>query len=128
MAKIHIARAQLGMDDATYRTMLQTHGGVSSAKELSPVGAAKVLAHLERCGFKPSAPSKGRRPTTTKDKSPLLGKIEAMLADAKRPWSYADSMAKRMFKVDKASWLDSEQMGKIVAALAYDAQRRPVKG
>ncbi|AKU21893.1 gp16 family protein [Massilia sp. NR 4-1] len=128
LAKIHIAKKQLGLDDDTYRAMLQAHGGTSSSKDLTSAGAARVLAHLRRAGFKATAPSKGRRPSTTADRSALLGKIEAQLADAGRPWSYADSMANRMFKVDKVSWLDAEQMGKIIAALSYDAQRRsPVK-
>jgi len=126
-AKIHIAKTQLGMDNDTYRLVLRTYGGVNSATVLSLVGAAKVLAYIERCGFKSTAPSKGRRQSTTQDRSPLLRKIETQLADAGRAWAYVDAMAQRMFKVDKVSWLDSERMGRIVAALAYDVQRRKAK-
>ncbi len=124
LAKIHIAKKQLGMDDATYRAMLLTHGGVSSSKDLTLIGAAKVLAHLERCGFKPTSSKAGKRPVTTPDRAALTGKVEAQLANTGRPWTYVDGMAQRMFKVDKFSWLDAEQMMKIVASLAYDAKRR----
>lgn len=124
LAKIHIAKKQLGMDDDTYRAMLRTHGGVSSSKELSPVGIDKVLAHLTRCGFKATKPAAGKRPQPAKGRTALMRKVEAQLADAKRPWSYVDSMAKRMFGIDKVIWLDGEQLGKIVAALSYDAKRR----
>lgn len=127
LAKIHIAKKQLGMDDATYRAMLLTHGGVNSSKDLTIIGAAKVLAHLERCGFTPTAPKKGKRPGTTPDRTGLLSKIEAQLADAGRAWAYADGLAQKMFKVDKVSWLDTVQMGKVIAALSYDAKRRAAR-
>ena len=38
LAKIHIAKAQLGMDDVTYRTMLQQVAGVTSSKQLDERG------------------------------------------------------------------------------------------
>lgn len=123
LAKIHIAKKQLGMDDETYRVMLRLHGSVDSSKDLDPAGAAKVLAHLNRCGFKVTA-KQGKRPVAAPGCGELMSKIEAQLADAGRPWSYVDSMSKRMFAVDKVSWLNSEQLMKIVAALAYDANRR----
>ena len=124
LAKIHIAKKQLGMDDATYRAMLLTHGGVSSSKDLTLIGAAKVLAHLERCGFKPTPSKVGKRPATTSDRAALISKVEAQLTDAGRPWAYVDGMAQKMFKVDKFAWLDADQMMKIIASLAYDAKRR----
>lgn len=124
LAKIHIAKKQLGMDDATYRAMLQLHGGVSSSKDLTPLGAAKVLQHLEQAGFKPKAPNKGKRPNPPANRRALISKIEAQLADAGRPWAYVDSMAQKMFKVSKVAWLDAVQLGKVVAALSYDAKRR----
>ncbi|WP_416053111.1 gp16 family protein [Cupriavidus basilensis] len=122
LAKIHIAKKQLAMDDDAYRAMLQSVGGVSSSKDLTALGAAKVLRHLEKCGFKPLA-HVGRRPTPTADRKPLVGKIEALLAEAKRPWAYADSMASRMFKVDKLDWCTPDQLWRIAAALQKDANR-----
>lgn len=124
LAKIHIAKKQLGMDETTYRAMLQAHGGVSSSKNLTLIGAAKVLAHLERCGFKPKASDSGKRPVTAGDRTALMSKVEAQLTEAGRPWSYVDGMAQKMFKVDKVIWLDAGQLMKVVAALAYDAKRR----
>ncbi|MBA5605855.1 regulatory protein GemA [Duganella sp. FT3S] len=124
LAKIHIAKKQLAMDDDTYRAMLLAHGGVSSSKDLTLIGAAKVLAHLERCGFKPKASGGGKRPNAAAANRGLLGKIEAQLADARRPWSYGHGMAKKMFNIDKIDWLNAEQLGKIIAALSIDAKRR----
>lgn len=124
LAKIHIAKKELAMDDDTYRVMLQSVAGVSSSKDLTDAGVTKVLAHLQRCGWKPKAAAKvGRKPSVGRGRKALVGKIEALLAEAKRPWSYADTMAKRMFGVDKTDWLDAEQLVKVVAALTYDAKR-----
>ncbi|UXC35140.1 gp16 family protein [Cupriavidus gilardii] len=122
LAKIHIAKKQLAMSDDDYRAMLQSVGGVGSAKDLSPVAAKKVLSHLERCGFKPLH-QVGRRPRPTRDKKALIGKIEALLAEAKRPWPYADAMARRMFGIEKVDWCDVDQLWRITAALQKDAKR-----
>lgn len=123
LAKIHIAKKQLAMEDDAYRAMLESVGGVKSAKDLTPIGAAKVLAHLEKCGFKP-AQKFGRRPTPNRrDRKKLIGKIEALLAEAKRPWSYADAMAAHMFKIDQVAWCDADQLWRITAALQKDANR-----
>lgn len=125
LAKIHIARQQLGMDDATYRIMLHQVAGVRSSKDLDQRGVDKVMAHLERIGFKPKpAAGKARRPAPPADRVRLMHKIESQLAGAGRSIEYADSMARHMFKVDKVSWLKPDQLRRIVAALAYDAKRR----
>lgn len=122
LAKIHVAKKQLAMDEDTYRAMLLSVAGVSSAKDLSQIGAAKVLRHLEQSGFKPVR-SFGRRPTPRRDRKALISKIEALLADATRPWSYADAMAKHMFQIDKVDWCDEDQLWRITAALQIDANR-----
>jgi phage gp16-like protein len=64
------------------------------------------------------------RPPANKTKDALIGKIEAHLADAKRPWAYVNAMCKRMFGVDVVQWCDCSQLHKLVAALEYDQKRR----
>lgn len=124
IAKIHIAKQQLGMDDDTYRAMLQAVAGVRSAKGLSVAGASAVLQHLQRCGWKPKPAKKaGRKPTPPAGRRTVISKVEALLAEAKRPWDYAHAMALRMFQVEKVDWLDDQQLQKLLAALIYDAKR-----
>lgn len=124
LAKIHIAKKELAMADDAYRAMLQGLAGVSSARDLSETQALNILAHMKRCGWKPKGARKiGKRPNPALDKAALVRKIEAQLAEAKRPWAYADGMAKHMFKIDKIDWCDADQLQRIVAALAYDAKR-----
>ncbi|WP_147693994.1 gp16 family protein [Vogesella mureinivorans] len=125
LAQIHIAKKALGMDDATYRAMLHSVAGVTSAKDLSVAAAAKVIANCKRLGWQPKAASKaGRKPAPARHKARLMAKIEAMLATAGRPWAYADAMAARMFQVEKVDWLTYEQLEKLMKALIVDATRQ----
>lgn len=61
LAKIHIAKSQLGLDDDTYRAMLTRITGKSSSKAMSEGERNLVLVEMERQGFKPAskAPGKG---------------------------------------------------------------------
>jgi phage gp16-like protein len=121
---IHVAKQKLGMDDETYRAMLWTVARVKSSAELDFAGRRKVLDHLKGCGFKVQA----ARPAPAKDKAALVAKIRALLiALDHKPDSYADGMARNMFKVDRFEWCTPEQLGKIVAALNYSVKRAQVK-
>jgi phage gp16-like protein len=121
---IQIARRQLDMDDDAYRAMLGRVAGVTSSTKLSPRQVGLVLAELERLGWQPVRKPVGRAaPQVASDRQALVCKIEAFLAEAGRPWAYADAMALRMFKVERVEWLDAGQLGRLVAALAYDAKR-----
>ncbi|HDR9098595.1 TPA: regulatory protein GemA [Burkholderia vietnamiensis] len=123
VAKIHIAKQQLAMTDDEYRTVLRSVAGVSSSKDLTPEGAHKLLKHFERCGFKPKRDA-GRRPTVARPRAAQIRKIEALLADAGRPWDYVGGMVKRICKVDAIEFCDDVMLGKLIAALQYDAKRR----
>lgn len=52
IAVVHVARRTLGMDDATYRRVLQERGGVDSAKDLDDEGFAAVMEYFTACGFR----------------------------------------------------------------------------
>lgn len=122
--KIQIARRQLGLDDESYYAILARVAGVKSSTELTPRQVGRVLAELERLGFKPKASAKGRaKPNPAAERKALVGKIEAQLAEAGRPWDYADSLAARMYTVDRLEWCDTDQLRGIVTALALDAKR-----
>ncbi|MFX6292549.1 regulatory protein GemA, partial [Acinetobacter baumannii] len=83
LARIHQAKKQLGLDEDTYRAVLERVTGQRSAADLSAAGRAAVLAEFERLGFAPPrrGPFPGRPKNT--DAVPMLGKVEALLADAK---------------------------------------------
>jgi len=127
LAKIHIAKQQLGLDDDTYRALLKSAAGVNSSKDLTTAGIDKVLARLAELGAKFTAPKKsGRRPhnlNSSASNSKQLAKIEALLAEAKRPWAYVEAMAKRMFGKDALAFCDGKELSGLIAALALDAKR-----
>jgi phage gp16-like protein len=127
LAKVHIAAKTLGLEDDAYRDMLEALTGQRSAGDLSVKQLTLVIAALRKRGWDDADPRPERRkpkPRATPGCAPLLGKIEALLADAGRPWTYAMAMARRMYGLDKLEWAKPEQLRGIIAALTKDAQRR----
>jgi len=135
LAKIHVAKKQLALDDATYRAVLERLTGHASAKDLNARDRLKVLNEFHRLGFRapdhrtPTPPSPSRDsalpltgPGWGKDR--LLSKIGALLAEAGRGWAYADGCARKMFKLESLRFCSPDQLQRIVAALTYDQQRR----
>ncbi|RMG56323.1 MAG: regulatory protein GemA [Gammaproteobacteria bacterium] len=125
LARIHLAKKQLGLDDEAYRDMLWTIARVRSAADLDDFGRRKVIEHLRKCGATFRRPGR-RRPKAGKDKAPLLGKVYALLGD--RPASYAEGILQRMYGKSapaRLEWASTEQLRKVVAALNYDKRRHP---
>lgn len=126
LAQIHIAKAQLGLDETTYRTMLREVGGVDSAADLDGPGRRRIIAHLKARGARlgrAGAPKRG-----ADDRQPLIGKIDALLAAMALPRAYADGCARHMFGIARLEWCDPDQLRRIVAALAYHQRRQQGKG
>jgi len=124
LAKIHLAKKALGLDDDAYRDVLKNVCSVDSSATLDSKGRFKLLKHFESLGWTNTRPKYGNKPNAGKGKEALMSKVEALLADSRLPWSYADAMAKRMFKVEKVAWLDAVQLRKLVAALQISANRK----
>ena len=137
LAKIHIAAKQLGLDDETYRDILEQIANVRSAALLDENGRILVLKRFKELGFKPtrndedgyrsfhkSARKSGMNVPTSADRAPLLSKIGAILADLKLSWAYADGIAKKMFGVDRVRWLYPDQLSKVAVALIYNQKRK----
>lgn len=56
LAKIHIAKQDLGLDDAIYRRLLRERYHQDSAAELTPRQAADLLALFRDKGWRPASP------------------------------------------------------------------------
>jgi phage gp16-like protein len=121
LAKIHIAKEQLGLDDETYRQMLWTIARVQSAGKLDAAGRRAVLEHLKARGF---SGHKGKPKKAYAGGVNLMEKIEAQLADMQLPWSYALGLAKQMFKRDALEFCKPFELDKIVVALDYEQKKR----
>ena len=61
LARIHIGRKQLGMDDVEYRSMLEGQTGKDSCKNMTLSELFKVEAYLKKLGFKPKQRVSGKR-------------------------------------------------------------------
>lgn len=131
LAKIHVAKKQLGMTDEDYRAMLWTQGRVKSSSDLDHAGRQRVLEHLKACGFKPIASSNAKRParpTPAPEKIKLVRRIRAQLISLNGlPDSYADGIAKHMFGVQFYEWATCEQLQSITTALTYEQTKQGVR-
>ncbi len=125
---IHIGKAQLGLDEDTYRAVLHQVTGLESCSALSVPQLEAVLKHLQDKGFKPTARKTfaGRPHNADADNSKSLLKIEALLTDAGQPWAYAEAMLKHMTKGRKArmAFASGGELHAIIAALHKAACKR----
>ena len=122
LAKIHLGKDQLGLDEETCRAMLRRLTGFDSSRDLDESGRRKVLAYMRKCGAVFTRPGRTRPDSV---KRPLLGKIYALLGD--RPSAYAEGILKQMFGCrapERLEWATPAQLHKVVAALVYDRRRR----
>lgn len=119
---IHTGKSCLGWDDETYRDVLFRQTGKRSAWDCSVSELEKTVLYMRTQGFAPS--SRGRRPRVATGRKAILSKIEALLADAGRPWGYLDGITERMLGEKKpVEWLDDEQIYKVMQMLIVDAAR-----
>lgn len=138
LAKIHVGKKLLKLDEETYRALIRRISGelgreVSSAADLDAAGRVAVIEQMGRKGVRWEAQQARSRAYRGKPKHvkarPYLDKVGALLADAKRPWAYAHAMASHMFRgVSRVEWLRDDQLRKLVAALEVDARRRAKHG
>lgn len=120
---IHVAKKELALAEDEYRSIMLAVTGHASAAKLDGVGRQKLLDHFKKIGFKVKAKAASTsRPQVGADRMPRMRKIEALLAEAKRPWSYLDPLIKNL-KRDRIQFCDCDDLSKIIAALMIDAKR-----
>lgn len=125
LAKIHIAKAQLGLSDDEYRAILARTAGVRSAKELTDRNVGAVLHEFKRLGWQPKAPKRAGRVPNTLNKHEMMGKVEALLTELGASWAYAEAIAKRQTGIERIDWLRTEkQFRGVIAALDAELEKR----
>ena len=125
---------QLGIDDATYRTMLASITGKTSATLLSLAEQGAVLDHLKRSGAgTPVAKYRAgglKRVTPPKDKAALMAEIHGWLSELERvtgkahTLKYADAIAKRSGWADAVDFCSPHDLHLVVGALARTARNK----
>ncbi|MBL8499574.1 MAG: regulatory protein GemA [Nitrosomonas sp.] len=119
LAKIHMAKAQLGLDDDTYRALLMDVTGKDSSAKLTAKQRAAVLERFESKGWKrKSKKHRGEPVSVATEKAPLMSKIRALLADMKLPWAYAAGIMKQQgIKAQRLEWCTNKELHSIVVSL-----------
>jgi len=126
LAKIHIAKKDLGLPEDVYRAMLLEIGGKESSADLDRAGRGRVLDHLKALGWQPKHKG-GKRPHNINagrmSRQQQLKKIEALLTVGEKGWAYADALALRICKVTCVAWVPDDQLYKIITALRKQGLR-----
>lgn len=130
LGRIHILKDQLGLDRDQYEAVLAQVCGahVESSTQLDAPGRLKLIKHLEahRARQQPSYPGKPHN-TDAKARKEIT-KIQALLTDAGRPWTYAQSVLVRMTKGRKTriEFASLGELNALITALEVDARKRLV--
>ena len=120
LAKVHIAKKQVGLNDAQYRNMLEDRYGEDSAGRLSVGQLEDLVEHMRKLGWEQPQP----KPRADGPREPaMVAKVEALLAelgkleDRRVSWNYARSILRRQHGVDRLEWATAEQLRGVIAAL-----------
>lgn len=128
LAQIHIARAQLALDEDTYRAILWSVGRVKSAKDLDWTGRKQLLEHFKAKGWKPAPPKKAKaaKPVSGGQE----GMVRALWTDLHAAGKVRDpsdaalgSWLTRNKWPERVEWLNSWQMTQAIEALKKWLQR-----
>jgi len=125
LAKVHIAKKDLGLDDEAYRSLMERITGHRSAGDCAVHELVRAVAEFRRLGWTPTGKkgAGGKPGKPSRGKAALMGKITALLAEAKRPDAYAEAMARRMYRRDKLDFCTPKELQGVIAALSRDAVR-----
>jgi len=132
VAKVQIARKELGLDEDTYRAMLERITGRTSSADCTDDQLGDVLDEMKAKGWTPKVVAGGRtapRPRAAAD-HPSAKKARALwlsmwhLGEIEHPEETAlEAFAKRQLGVDRLQWADQGQCYKLIEALKAMAER-----
>lgn len=127
IAKVHVAKKQLGLNDDDYRAVLLRIGGATSAADLSDTKLADVISEFSRKGFTTKARPVG---TPRPADHPVALKARALwislhqLGAIDNPSEPAlEAFACRQLGVPKLQWANQAHGYKLIEALKAMAER-----
>lgn len=136
LAKVHLAKKELRLDDVAYRALLKRVTGAESAADLSPQQLGSVLDELKAKGFtvrrpKPkAAPAAERAPARRQATSPAATKARALWISLHQLGVVRDSseaalesFGRRQLGVDRLQWANGSQMYRLIEALKAMGER-----
>ena len=115
MAKLHIAKKELGLADDDYRAVMARVTGKTSSKDCSDGEIDRVLTEFKRLGFKPAKPYSAK---------PHVRKIYALWTALEKAGALSDasrkalaSFCERQTGVTSPDWLTPPQANKVTEGL-----------
>lgn len=136
LAKVHLAKKDLRLDDDTYRDILELITGRRSSAECSVGELETLVAHFRAQGFVPKvvgAGKSGTAPVPGRGRAadhPVAKKARAMwislhqLGEVENPSEQAlEAFAKRQLRVERMQWMDQSLGFKLIEALKDWAER-----
>jgi phage gp16-like protein len=125
LAKIHIAKKALGLDDEAYRDVLRAVCKVESSKQLDMQGRWKLLAYFRSKGWKPEAAAeKSGKRVWKPDAGSQASKILALWLELKRNGKLDKAtdealfaFCKKMSGVERPDWLTAAQANDVIEGL-----------
>ncbi|MDG4552863.1 MAG: regulatory protein GemA [Candidatus Competibacter sp.] len=127
LAKIHIARKQLCLEDEDYRLIVKRVCGVESAADADFAGHLQLLKEFKRLGWKPK-PAKTAQAHSIKDpQSRRIRWLWLRLIEVGQvrstELSALASYVKRLTGVDRLEWLTAAQAHRVIGSLQQWASR-----
>lgn len=130
LGAIHAAAKQQGIDEDTRRDMIGriSNGRTRTSADLTAPERSQLLKEI---GGRRAPKRAGRAPSPAAlDRRAMLAKVQALLADSRLPWSYAEAILRRQRGIlDKSIPCPIEQTSNtelrgVIAALSRQAKRR----
>lgn len=124
LAKIHLAKNDLALQEDSYRDLLERVSGKRSAARCNHAQLHDVLAEFKRLGWKPKKRQPKRAGRRKLAEGEQAAKIRALwldlyhLAEIRDPSEAAlDAFAARMIGIEALQWLDAGQADRVIKAL-----------
>ena len=128
IAKIHVAKDQLGLSDDDYRAVLGsvTAGRKDSAAQLNLFELEAVLKRLKQLGWEPrrAKPATAKRPDRRQAQRPEARKVRALWLSLHEAGKVDDpseralnSYVKRMTGSDDLHWVEPDKFPRLIESL-----------
>lgn len=128
LAKIHLAKKELGLDDDVYRDLLESVTGLRSCSKMNKTQLENVITELKIKGFRDDfVGGIGRMPMHLVEHRPMMNKIAVLLKETEKTWDYAIGMAQQMFQKNKMILLSGDELHSLLQALQIYANRQQKK-
>jgi len=131
LALIHVAKKQVGLDDAAYRDLLRQAAGVDSARHLDRRGFERLMRRFAELGFRSTLPRKPLGPRAGMATDRELALIRRLWRDYAREGEAPEiglrTWLEKRFKVSDLRFLSAEDAPRVIGALPAMARWRKGK-